>query len=81
MKDDLIVMFARMWGQLEVEAAGYSEKTRQLARELSAYDSQELLAITSEWADAFVKSDKPDPTDFFYERIKDLTDNTGANDE
>ena len=60
--NDVIVQFARLWGQAEM--LNLTEKDRKISRETKAYDSMELLALLTKWAKEFEVSDEEDTYPF-----------------
>ena len=69
--NDLIIQFARLWGQLE--AAPITGNDEEIRRILTEYDSEDMLSMISRWADEFMKSDEDDTCDFFYSKVEELT--------
>ena len=67
---DIIVQFARLWGQLE--ATVYTIEDEGTSDLLKSYDSKEMLNLLKEWSDEFIKSDIEDTCEFFYNKIKEL---------
>ncbi len=67
---DIIVQFARLWGQLE--ATVYTVEDEDTSDLLKSYDSEEMLNLLKNWSDEFIKSDTEDTCDFFYTKIKEL---------
>jgi hypothetical protein len=68
--DDLIVQFARLWGNYE--AHGWSKEELELSEKLKGYDSEEMLEILKVWADEYIESEYDDTVEFFEEKIKNL---------
>ncbi len=66
--NDIIVQFARLWGQLE--ATVLTAEDEDTSDMLKAYDSEEMLKVISEWAEEFAASDEEDTCDFFYSKIE-----------
>ena len=70
---DIIVAFARLWGQKE--AWYMSENDEKVRNELIAYDSQECLELLTEWANEYMNSDEEDTVQFFEKKIEELIQN------
>ena len=70
--NDIIVQFARLWGQRE--AYQDTEEEVRAAEELKAYDSQECLALLTIWAKEYLDSDNTerDTCVFFNEKVDAL---------
>ena len=69
--NDLIVQFARLWGQRE--AWGYSAKDQYIAEMLKAYDSEEVYRLLKAWVDEyFSDEDAEDSVAFFENKIEEI---------
>ena len=69
--NDIIVEFARLWGQRE--AYHDNEEEIRVAEELKAYDSQECAALLTVWAGEYLANpDANDTYDFFNEKVEAL---------
>ncbi len=68
--NDIIVQFAVLWG-IKIGSA-LSSKEQEIANEMKAYDSEELLNILSTWAEEYNKSDTEDTCEFFENKLTDL---------
>lgn len=68
MKDnmDIIVQFAVQWGAIIGEAR--AEGNASLVSYLNDYDSEELLAMFTEWANELTASSCDDTVDFFNQK-------------
>ena len=82
---ELVVQFARLWGQKEVLTLCYTKQEEEIAEELKAYDSEELLKILSGWAEDYldessflIEGESLDTVDFFEEKIENLMKNKGV---
>ena len=64
--DDLMIQFARLWGQREVLILNSDDEI--IANILKSYDSEELLQLLKKWADEFVDNNESDDTVDFFER-------------
>ena len=64
--DDLIIQFARLWGQREILILNSDDEI--IANILKSYDSEELLQLLKKWADEFVDDNESDDTVDFFER-------------
>jgi hypothetical protein len=67
---DIIVTFARLWGQKE--ALCLSEIDEKVRNELTAYDSEECLALLTEWANEYMNLAEEDTVEFFEKKLADL---------
>ncbi len=67
--NDVIIQFARLWGQNEVLVL---TKDEQIAEELKAWDSEELLSLLTKWAEEFLNSDEEDSVEFFDNKVAEL---------
>lgn len=79
MVNDLIVQFARLWGQREVLSLCYTKQEEEIAEELKAYNSEEMLKILSDWAEDYLEESRflledetLDTVDFFEKKLADL---------
>ena len=74
--DDLIVQFARLWGQRETFA--FNEKEEKIAEMLKGYDSEELLQLLQAWAEEYASLPENshwltvDTVDFFERKIEEM---------
>lgn len=68
--NDIIVQFARLWGQLE--ATTISAADEDVSDALKGYDSEELLVLLKGWSEEYMTSDIEDSCDFFYSKVKKL---------
>ncbi len=68
--NDLIVQFARLWGQYEAYVQNAEDE--EISDTLKSYDSEEMLKVISKWADEYEKSDEDDTVDFFEKKLKEL---------
>ena len=68
--NDVIVQFARLWGQLE--ATTLTAKDEDTSDMLKAYDSEDMLNVISGWAEDFLNSDEEDTCEFFYKKVETL---------
>ncbi len=66
--NDVVVQFARLWGQKE--ATAISAKDEDISDTLTEYDSEELLKILTEWASEYLNGDYDDTDDFFEEKME-----------
>lgn len=67
---DIIVAFARLWGQLE--ATVLTAKDEEISEMLKAYDSEECLNLLTQWKEEYNNTDEDDTCDFFYKKIEEL---------
>ena len=72
--NDVIVMFARLWGQKEVLSAPWNDYDECVAKELKAWDSQECFELLSKWAEEYLSPDQPieDSVEFFDKKVEEL---------
>lgn len=69
--DDLIIQFARLWGQREVLILNADDE--KLADILKSYDSIELRNFMQQWADEFLYDENNEDTvDFFEKKIEEM---------
>ncbi len=69
--DDLIVQFARLWGQYET--LNLTDKDREIADMLKSYDSIELRDLLQQWADEFYSNSKyEDTVEFFEQKVEEM---------
>ena len=69
--DDLIIQFARLWGQREVFILDANDE--KLADTLKSYDSIELRNLIQQWAEEFLyDEDNADTVDFFEKKIEEM---------
>ena len=68
--NDIIVQFAVLWG-IKIGSA-LSTAEMELAKEMKAYDSEELLVLLSEWAKDLITSDEEDTVEFFEDKLKNF---------
>lgn len=68
--NDIIVQFAVLWG-IEI-GSPLSSKEREVAEEMKAYDSLELMLIFTGWAEEYLASDVEDTVEFFQAKLTDL---------
>lgn len=66
--NDLIIQFARLWGQYE--AYRYSAKDEEISDMLKGYDSLELLGVVHDWAEEYCLTDAEDTVEFFEQKIQ-----------
>ena len=68
--NDIIVTFARLWGQQE---AYYSTPEEQkISDELKSWDSQECLELLTKWAKEYMASPEEDTCEFFARKVAEL---------
>ena len=79
MVSDIIIQFARLWGQKEILTLGFTKEEEKIAEELKAYDSEEMLKILSGWAEEYLmessfllEDECLDTVDFFEKKLADL---------
>lgn len=71
--NDLIVQFARLWGQNEILPLCFTKEDEEKANILKSYDSEELKVILSEWAKEYLEDDDYfDIVDFFEMKLDKL---------
>lgn len=69
--NDLIVQFARLWGQHE--AWCYNAKDEEVADILRAYDSEELQHLLQIWVNEYFNDENAeDSVEFFEQKIKEM---------
>ena len=68
--NDIIVQYAVLWGMKIGSAIG--SKEREIAEEMKAYDSVELLEIFTGWAEEYFNSEIEDSVDFFEMKLTNL---------
>ena len=68
--NDVIIQFARLWGQTEVWRV--SVKDEDISDELKGYDSEEMLALLTKWAEEFMAGDEEDTVVFFERKVAEL---------
>lgn len=68
--NDLIVQFARLWGQNETYVS--TPKEEKISDILRSYDSEECLAILSDWVDEYMESGIEDSCEFFESKLEAL---------
>ena len=73
--EDLIVQFARLWGQQEVLVVNC--KDEQISKMLKSYDSIELRNLLQQWSDEFMfdSNENTDTVEFFEEKIEEMYSN------
>lgn len=71
--NDIMIQFARLWGQLE--ATTITAKDKDVSDYLKSYDSEEVMNIVWEWSEEYMADDNniEDSCDFFYIKIKEIT--------
>ncbi len=67
---DIIIQFARLWGQREVLIL--NEKDERMADMLKSYDSEDLQQLLQLWADEFTNGSEDDTVDFFERKLDEL---------
>lgn len=72
--NDLIIQFARLWGQKEILVLGFTKEEEKIAEELKSYDSIEMRNLLQQWADEFLydNEDYEDTVEFFEEKINKM---------
>ena len=72
--NDVIIQFARLWGQKEVLPLCYTKREEEIAEELKSYDSIEMRNLLQQWADEFLydNEDCEDTVEFFEEKVANL---------
>lgn len=77
--NDVIIQFARLWGQKEVLTLCYTKQEEEIAEELKTYDSEEMLKILTSWAEEYLNESKflledeyLDTVEFFEKKLTDL---------
>lgn len=68
--NDLLVQFARLWGQ--TEAMTNSAMDEDIADVLKSYDSIDVLETLTKWVDEYLSSDYDDSYEFFTHKVKTL---------
>ena len=68
--NDLVVQFARLWGQYE--GYRYTAKDEEISDMLKAYDSLELYGVLCDWAEEYCFVDAEDTVDFFEKKIGEM---------
>ena len=68
--NDVIVQFARLWGQTEMWRV--SAMDEDISDELKGYDSEELLNLLTDWAEEFMAGDYDDTVGFFESKVEKL---------
>ena len=69
--DDVIIQFARLWGQREVLVA--NAKDEKIADMLKSYDSIELRNLLQQWSEEYLFDGEYDDTvDFFEQKIEEM---------
>ena len=73
--EDLIVQFARLWGQQEVLVI--NSKDEEISKMLKSYDSIELRNLLQQWSDEFMfdSNENTDTVEFFEEKIEEMYSN------
>ena len=73
--EDLIVQFARLWGQQEVLII--NSKDEEISKMLKSYDSIELRNLLQQWSDEFMfdSNENTDTVEFFEEKIEEMYSN------
>lgn len=72
--NDVVVAFARLWGQNEVLVAPWDNYDERVADELKTWDSQECLELLTKWAEEYLLPGQPieDTVEFFDKKIREL---------
>ena len=72
--NDVVVAFARLWGQKEVLAAPWDDYDERVTEELKSWDSQECLELLSKWAEEYLLPGQPidDTVEFFDMKVREL---------
>ena len=81
--NDVVVAFARLWGQKEVLADPWNDYDERVAEELKSWDSQECLELLSKWAREYLLPDQPidDTVEFFDMKVRELVPPEEDNEE
>ena len=69
--NDVVVQFARLWGQREAWWTSSVEE-EDIQKELKEWDSQEMYEILVKWAEEYLAGDQEDTVEFFDEKVKSL---------
>lgn len=65
---EIMIQFARLWGQLEASVS--TNESRQIAEKLKEFNSEEMMAILSEWKTDYLWGGTEDTVAFFYEELQ-----------
>ena len=68
--NDIIIQFARLWGQNEAYILNARDK--EISKKLKEYDSEEMLELLTKWAEEYLQSDIEDTVDFFESKLKEI---------
>ena len=68
---DVIIQFARLWGQREVLIV--NAKDEEISDMLKSYDSIELRNLLQQWSEEFLyDGEYEDTVDFFEQKIEEM---------
>ena len=67
---DIIIQFARLWGQKE--ATVLTARDEDISDALKSYDSEEMTSLLEDWAEEYLVSDTDYVCDFFKGKIEEM---------
>ena len=79
--NDVIVQFARLWGQRETLAVPFTEEEERVSEQLRSYDSDDCLKVLSAWAEEFLSNNNAvedelirdfNAVEFFEKKLKEI---------